>query len=219
MVKGLVREHIVSFEWHAGFAISQTQKSIRSLHENASAKGIKPVLEISSKSLEKIGVQLSAFNLRLNYGGYNFTVESAYQGSKVFEGGGPFTDIYALPSREAKRDERLKNHGNLQCFDFFGTRWGLQPTTAFYDWLYIQALLQNVHLSKPMLSYHAFSDIAFNPEKSFSCQARTAALYVTLEQIGEMSRVKQSPIEFKEIYSLIGSELIKSDNYEQGLLF
>ena len=216
---GLVQECSVSFAWHAGFALSQMQKSVKSLHENAAIQGFSPVLEISSKSTKALGVQLSAFNLYLNYNEIHFTVESAYQGSKVFEKGGPFTDIYNLPSRDAKQDDRLKGHGDLKYFDFFGTRWELQPVTAFYDWLYIQALLQNPQLSKYLLDYRAFSDIAFNPSKSFSCQARSAAIYVTLEQMNEIERVQQTPSEFKEIYSLNEMRTKKPDDYTQRLLF
>ncbi len=56
-----------SFEWYSGFAVSQKQKSIKSLH-NAILKAdvnAKP-LEISTKSMEAIGIKLSAFNLKIN---------------------------------------------------------------------------------------------------------------------------------------------------------
>lgn len=49
-----------SFEWYPGFAVSQKQKSIKSLH-NAIIKAdvnAKP-LEISTKSTEAIGIRLS----------------------------------------------------------------------------------------------------------------------------------------------------------------
>jgi hypothetical protein len=53
------------FEWHPGFSKSQAQKSIASLHCAAAEAGIAPVLEISSKSPDPLGVSLSAFNLLL----------------------------------------------------------------------------------------------------------------------------------------------------------
>lgn len=38
---------------------------------------------------------------------YNYSVECAFQSSKVFENGGAYTDLLYKTSREAK-DERLK---------------------------------------------------------------------------------------------------------------
>ena len=43
----------------------------------------------------KVGKQASAFNLSIETkDGIRTTVESLYQGSKVFENGGPITEIY-----------------------------------------------------------------------------------------------------------------------------
>lgn len=95
-------------------------------------KGISPILEISSKSHDSLGISLSAFNLTLEFeGNQPMSVECAYQGSKVFEKGGPYTDLYYASSREAKTDERLKNSGNIIAFSFFGQEFSSQPTTAF----------------------------------------------------------------------------------------
>src|SRR5438045_2126880 len=83
-----VEEVELNFDWHPGFAKSQAQKSIASLHEAAREKGISPVLEISSKSDTPLGVALSAFNLALRVRDRTMPVEVAFQGSKVFESGG-----------------------------------------------------------------------------------------------------------------------------------
>lgn len=216
--RGLVQTIDVEFNWYAGFSLAQMQKSVNSLHENARKKGIAPVLEISSKSPSQLGVQLSAFNLRFNYMGHSLTVETAYQGSKVFQSGGPFVDIYSLSSRDAKRDERLQNHGALSHFNFFGLIWELQPTTAFYDWLYIQALLQNPRLCDALKDYKAFSDIVFNPQKSFSCQARTAALYLSLEKMGLVQQVTNNPGEFEKVYEMSEEKKMKPEKYHQASL-
>ena len=53
----------VEFKWIAGMAVSQKQKSIRSLHDAAAERNITQILEISSKSENILGVKLSAFNL------------------------------------------------------------------------------------------------------------------------------------------------------------
>ena len=41
----------IEFKWYSGFAKSQMQKTIVSLHEAAEKQGIAPVLEISRKSV------------------------------------------------------------------------------------------------------------------------------------------------------------------------
>ena len=62
--------------------------------------------------------------------------------------------------------------------------WDLHPRTAFYDWLYINALHKHPDLAEQVLTYRAFSDIAFNPERSINCQAYAAALYVSMHDRG-----------------------------------
>ena len=146
--------------------------------------GIGKVLEVSSKSREALGVALSAFNLTFTTVKHNrkFSVECAYQGSKVFQRGGPYVDIFAKTSREAKKDERLLSSGRLTGFRFFGTDWELEPLTAFYDWLYINALTKQPSVTEQLLEYSAFTDIEFNPERSINCQAYSVALYVSLHK-------------------------------------
>jgi len=180
--KGIfVKKEDIEFIWHSGFSLQQKQKSIRSLHESAQNRGINPVLEISTKSELSIGRKLSAFNLLINFDtNKKITVEAAYQGSKVFENGGPYRDFFYLTGKEIKNDERLQNSGQLIGFDFSGIKWQLEPVNAFYDWLYINALYQNPDLSNQILDYNGFSDIEFNPKKSLNCQARAAALFVSL---------------------------------------
>jgi len=183
----LVWTHHIEFQWFPGMAISQSQKSIASLHEAAKERlNVEKILEISSKSKEELGVKLSAFNLMIKTVRYEreFSVECAYQASKVFEHGGPFVDLLGKKSIEAKRDPRLNEHGRLVKFRFFGVDWDLLPRTAFYDWLYINALHKHPTLASEVLTYRAFSDIAFNPERSINCQAYAAALYVSLHDRG-----------------------------------
>jgi len=183
----LVRTHMVSFKWFPGMALSQSQKSIESLHcEAKNTLRVDKVLEISSKSKDPLGVSLSAFNLMIKTVKYEkeFSLECAFQASKVFEEGGPYTDLLAAKSIDAKRDTRLKESGRLIGFRFFGVDWELVPRTAFYDWLYINALVRQPSLAQRVMQYRAFSDIAFNPERSINCQAYAAALYVSLHERG-----------------------------------
>ena len=174
-----------SFEWVMGCAPCQKQKNVVALHEairkiDPSAK----VLEISSKSLQPLGVSLSAFNLKFQHGGAECSVESVFQASKVFEGGiGPFPELYSHDSREVRNFVQEKSEGHrLVAFEFDGIRWDLEPKTAFYDWLYIHALLenQNQELAEKVKAYDAFTDIEFNPNEGINCQAAATAKTVNL---------------------------------------
>jgi hypothetical protein len=177
-----VEETLLEFTWHPGFAKSQARKSIASLHEAAKNAGLAPVLEISSKSDSSLGVALSAFNLIVAIQGRRMSVESAYQGSKVFEHGGPFHGLYEASGKDAKTDDRLRSSGAVIHFNLLGEKWPTEPFTAFYDWLYIKALFQHPELAQAIIEFEAFSDIAYNPERSFNCQARAAAVFVALSR-------------------------------------
>ena len=110
----------------------------------------------------------------------NLSVENLYQGGKVFESGGPCLDMYNLTAREAKRDERLHSLGRLTGFFYEGRVYPVVHYDAFYNWLYINALLENPNLSAVLLQYDAFTDLAYNPNTGTSCQARSAAIFVAL---------------------------------------
>lgn len=180
----LVQTVMVDFQWFPGMAVSQKQRSVASLHEGAIKQGlcIAP-LEVSSKSSIQAGVALSAFNLGSvsAKSGRPFTVETAFQSSKVFQSGGPFRDLLYASSRQAKKDVRIQESGRLLRFDFFGVEWALEPKTAFYDWLYISTLCKNQDLMESVESYDGFTDIEFNPERSINCQAYSLALFKSLQ--------------------------------------
>ena len=202
-----IRELIIEFEWYPGFAKSQAQKSIASQHRAAIAKGISRILEISSKSFDPLGISLSAFNLKVTpKNGPGMTVECAFQGSKVFQYSGPYHDLYKVSSIEAKKDPRIRNSGDLVAFNFHGESFPITPVTAFYDWIYMTALSQNPKLSKDLLNFEAFSDIAFNPQKSLNCQARAAALFVALNMCGEIEKALQDK---KHFFCLLAGTPIK----------
>jgi len=93
----------INFTWFPGKTKQQKQKSIQSLHSCANREGVKSILEISSKSESPLGVLLSAFNLTITTQRHkkSFSVETAFQGSKVFENGGPYLDLLKSSSLQA----------------------------------------------------------------------------------------------------------------------
>jgi hypothetical protein len=220
--RALVSTQHVEFQWFPGMALSQSQKSIASLHEAARSQlGQSEILEISSKSMQEVGTKLSAFNLKIRTVKYSqeFSVECAYQASKVFEHGGPFVDLLSRTSLEAKKDHRLTTNGRLTKFVFFGVEWHLEPRTAFYDWLYMNALHKKRDLAEEVLRYRAFSDIAFNPERSINCQAYAAALYVSLHERGLLDILKDQEKYLKVITSMEVSNAHEDTLSQGSMLF
>jgi len=195
------------FNWNAGLSVSQKQKNVIALHEAFTARfPEKKVLEISSKSMQEGGVELSAFNLKkfVPSLGKSVPVEVIYHAGKVFKNGGPYTDLLLGTSREAKKDERLRNSGAIVGFRFEGKDFPTVPQTIFYDYLYVNALLENEELAKIVLQYDGFTDIEFNPNKSISCQAKAAALFVSLSRLGLTDKVR----DFDEFLGLFRTDAV-----------
>lgn len=192
----------VEFSWFAGMAASQKKKSIESLHSAALAEGIaKSILEISTKSEVSLGNNLSAFNLTIpGNSGRAIVLENLYQASKVFDVAGPFTDLLYKAPIEAKRDERLKESGDLKHFVFKGENWPINPPGMFYDWLYLNFLNLRLELQDEIFEYDGFTDIEFNPKKSFACQAASVAMFVGLSKAGELKSMLADPENFKKLY-------------------
>lgn len=193
---------MIDFEYSKGTSIKQKQKNIKSLHEvfmvsNPNSK----ILEISSKSENPLGVALSAFNLMVKNknGEDSFSVEAAFQASKVFEKGGPYTDLLYVSSKEAKKDKRLKTSGSIIGFNFQGEEFISRPKTFFYSWLYINALISNKELAEAIMDFDAFTDIEFNPQKSLNCQAEAVALFVALKKNDLLEKALKDKNSFRQI--------------------
>jgi hypothetical protein len=149
-------------------------------------------------------------------------LELAFQGSKVFEHGGPFTDLYLTADKaigQAKRDPRLQQSGRLVGFCFEGVEFPLEPKTAFYDWLYCSFLWDHREWATKLYAYAGFTDIEFNPQRSINCQARSAALFLSLMRRGELDSALHTPTAFIE--TLLRSQYrpqLRADNFApQGL--
>ena len=198
----LVKTDMVRFERHVGFASRQKKKSINDMHQVIRKKyGFNNVLELSSKSGNKLSFLLSPLSLKLTneYDGKQYSVENAFQSSGVFEDGGPYTDLLTAPPRQAKKDERLITSGELMSYNYFGIEWSVEPLTAFYDWLYVNALKQNTQLHEEVMQYQAFTDMEFNPKKSIHCAAYALAMFVALNKRGLLDNI-EDPAVFFNLY-------------------
>lgn len=210
------KEEDVEFFFYNGFAVSQKQKSMKSLHERYIAQNPEQhILEVSTKSDCLDGVRLSAFSLKITLeNGKVVPLESAFQSSKVFEEGKQYLDILQENAHDAKKDERLRTSGKLEGFCFEGAKYPLEPKTFFYDWLYIRALREDPALGDAAMAYDAFTDIEFNPQKSINCQARALAVYVGIRKAGMESYYLKSKERFLEIY---GEKQNKNETQEKQL--
>ena len=184
-----VEERHYEFEWFPGFAPSQKRKCVAALHD--AVRRERPdarILEASRRSEIEAGVALSAFNLKLPVDGTPCTVEAVFQAGKVFEDGvGPFPELGTRDPKLVRDVVRARSAGHpLVAFETDGVRWPLLPRTAFYDWLYLNALRANPELAAAVETFDAFTDIEFNPEKSLNCQAAAAALYRSLVHAGKL---------------------------------
>jgi hypothetical protein len=209
---GLFSERLVTFEWVPGIAISQAKKSIRNLHEAALQQiGSAKILEISTRSEVILGVELSAFNLPFE--GRNYSVESTYQASKVFEKGGPYLDLLNSNSADAKTDSRLKNSGSLLGFRFEGEDFPVTKAPNFYDYLYIRSLLAFPNRNL-LAEYDGFTDIVFSQTsliykkgKAYNCQARSASIFLTLNSRYKEENMINKLREFMGKQSMDASQL------------
>jgi hypothetical protein len=193
----LVKEIFLPITWNSGFSSVQKEKNIKALHEAAEIAGFLNVLEVSTHSDNQRGQHLSAFYLKVKSNRLGeVPLECAFQGSKIFERGGPFTDLYGREPREAKRDQRLRESGRLVGFCFDGLGFPLEPKTAFYDWLYVNCIYPYREWATKLYAYGAFSDIEFNPFRSVNCQARSLALFLSLKRLNLLDIAAQSPTDF-----------------------
>lgn len=154
----------------------------------------KKLLEISLASLQlPLGKDLCPQYLKKNIpskGGL-FPVESLFQASKVFVEGGPYEDLYDYDALEIKDDPRLLHSGILTSYRFENQEYPLHPKTAFFDYMYMQALLepQNAEICNQLLEYDAFCDILFQEKRDFVCPARSAVVFVSLMRLGILQKM------------------------------
>jgi type I restriction enzyme M protein len=202
------------FKFYSGFSIQQKQKSIESLHgQYGKTYADRKILEISSKSKSVLGVRLSAFNLMFSYRGKQLSVESAFQGSKVFEGNIQYSELYHRTSIEAKKDERIRNSGKIICFRLFGEDFPTEPVNYFYNWLYMKAIMDHPDYLQELVKYDSFTDIEFNPKKSWNCQAMAVAVCVGLYKANQLKEAAKD----KDAYLNIVYGKKKKENEQMSI--
>ena len=116
-----------------------------------------------------------------------------------------YQEIFNMSSREAKKFFKDKDLGELLYFQFGRERWELTPTTMFYDWLYLTTLHEKKDMIQELLGYDIFTDIEFNPKKSYNNQARAVAMYVSLYK-KNMLNILKSVEEYKKNILLLYGE-------------
>ena len=190
-------ERIITFTYIKGMAFSQKQKNVLSFH--SSIQKLHPdlkILEVSTKSQNKIGVSLSAFNLKLD----GYPIESIFQSSKVFADGVQFEFLKTYHPKEAKQYIANVGAGPLICFRYNSTEFPLEPKSMFYDYMYIKALRQTPDISNNLKEYDIFTDIEFNEKKQINCQARACAIYSYLLRTDSVDYYLSSRDIFEKLY-------------------
>lgn len=146
-------------EWNHGFSIQQKQKNVRNFHVAISKYfnvQLNQILEVSTKSFDEIGKQLSSFNLKIQINEGKFPLECIYQSSKVFAnflGEYQISEALYMNPKSAKVRLAKENHNYLIKFRCFGKDFPLEPKYLFYDWLYINAVKELPDLINYIFNY------------------------------------------------------------------
>lgn len=193
----------VNFKWNPGFAEVQLQKNIAAIHSSflKEYSNLK-ILEVSSAATDYVAIKASAFNISVQTTRGLFTVEQAFQAGKVFKNAGVQNYLLKYSSLDAKKViSSINEKDQLVAFEEFGNKFPLEPKTYFYNWIYLKALnqKQNKLIRNKILQYDAFTDIYFNPKKSFSCQAQACSIYVSLYRKNKLKEALSSKKKFLQI--------------------
>ena len=134
-------------------------------------------LEISSRSSDRLGRDLSAMNLPATGDPHGRPVEAVYQAAKCYGDDGPDTRL-SRSGYEAKRHDReRRRQGPLAGFRHEGRQWPPETGSAFYDWLWTRSALRccGHGVVERLQRYDGFTD-QFHRPRAVACQAKTAAI-------------------------------------------
>ena len=177
----LVHEQEVDFQWVPDRSAEGKRQNIAKLHAAAGHRKLEPLLEVSLASLDPMGAHICARNLAVE-DDKSFLVPllAAYHGSRVFSGGGPFTDLYRKPVDVIAGDERLTTSGNPIGFRFMGLEWGPKAESLFYDWLVLHAVHRYRRIRAGIGLFAGYTDIECRSRETSVCHARSCAFFAAL---------------------------------------
>lgn len=179
----LVHTHEVDFQWMPGRTPQQVKVNVAKLHAAAGHRKLAPLLHVSPDSDDPLGVRVSASNLAVeNANSFLIPLGAAFEGSKVFTGGGPFTDLFRKREDEIAADQRLTDSGTHIGFRFMDLEWGMKAETMFYDWLVLHAIHRHPKLASGIRRFKGFTDIDCQSGVQAACHARSCALYVAMTE-------------------------------------
>lgn len=184
------------------------------------------ILEVSTKSINlELGVELSGMVLKYTHpsSGESYSVLNWFQSTKQYTKDGkvfgPYPELRSLKPKDTKRflDPRIDkkiaaryadnelfvrireeiNEATISNFVLDGESFKTEPKSAFYDYLYAQALHQHKDKAKAVLEYLVFTDIEFSPKVGkklvrYNTQARACAIYVALARREKLQKALKS---------------------------
>ena len=134
-------------------------------------------LEISSRSADRLGRDLSAMNLPADGDPHGRPVEAVYQAAKCYGDGGPDTHVSRSGYEAKHHDRERRRQGPLAGFRHEGRQWPPETGSAFYDWLWTRSALRccGHGVVERLQRYDGFTD-QFHRPGAVACQAKTAAI-------------------------------------------
>ena len=134
-------------------------------------------LEISSRSSDRLGRDLSAMNLPAAGDPHGRSVEAVYQAAKCYGDGGPDTRLSRSGYEAKHHDRERRRQGPLAGFRHEGRQWPPETGSAFYDWLWTRSVLRHCGhgVVERLQRYEGFTD-QFHRPGAVACQAKTAAI-------------------------------------------
>ena len=182
------KEISVTFPWSNGSKHQNIQAILDTFHDVYPEV---PALEISLASSQPEGVAAAAMKLPFHLEGLaqDVPVGIVYEASKVFENGGPYTDLLQCSRQKVRKDVRLQQSGRCIRYRLAETDFPVEPHPyAFFNWLYGCALRQAPEKAEGVLKFGAFSDLDLgSSKKDRNSPARAAAVYAGLAAAGKLA--------------------------------
>ena len=197
------KEQPVTFTWIKG----SKRQNIRAVHDAVHTTDPDvSILEVSSASVQPEGEAVSSLRLllRLDSVAQDVPISTVFEAAKVFEHGGPFTDLLTCEPPKVHKDTRLRTSGELLRYSLEGNEYPTEPyMDSFFEWLYCRALKQFPEKAEPLSRYNAFSDIAAaaDSKKYYGDSSRAAAIYVGLAAAGKLSCIDSYESFIAEVYT------------------